>query len=194
MNLDIHTPRTKEKMSPFFVAIILIIAVCVLPSGHGSRILGVFPTASLSHQIVFRGLTLALNKRGHELVVITTDPVNDLTLKNYTEISISFIYDHLQHGNLIDYRGAIPWLEGMEGYSKQLDDFCEKIFNVPEVMKLVAPNSGEKFDLILVEVLYISAYFALGERFDAPVIGELMIVIAKDSDRFYRWIFLSIDK
>ncbi|XP_052744252.1 UDP-glucuronosyltransferase 2B15 isoform X2 [Bicyclus anynana] len=40
----------------------------------GARILGVFPTPSISHQVVFRPLVQELVKRGHEVTVITTDP------------------------------------------------------------------------------------------------------------------------
>ncbi|KAJ8878993.1 hypothetical protein PR048_019599 [Dryococelus australis] len=73
-------------------AAILTIILVTRVAG-GARILGVSPVTSVSHQIVYRAVTTELAKRGHELVVITTDPVNDPTLANYTEIDISFLYD-----------------------------------------------------------------------------------------------------
>lgn len=53
------------------------------------RILCIFPTPSLSHQIVFRHITLELVSRGHEVVVLTPDPIfKGKPPLNYTEIDV----------------------------------------------------------------------------------------------------------
>lgn len=148
---------------------LVIFLVSVVKTGNCARILGICPRASISHQIVFRGFALALHEQGHELVVVTTDPINDPTLKNYTEIDISFLY-HTNYAKVLDVK---YWFEFFEKLlSDMLNIETEKILNHPEFKKLYAPNSHEKFDLIILELLYWPALLPLGKRFDAPVIGK----------------------
>ncbi|XP_046434370.1 uncharacterized protein LOC124186582 [Neodiprion fabricii] len=154
------------------VFVVFAILVSCYHCGDGARILGLFPTASISHQIVFRKLTLELNKRGHELVVLTTDPVRDPTLKNYTEIDISFLYEKVTLiGNIVDYRGKFDWFDMVLANEPKMRPQIAQVFGHPELKKLYEPNSGEKFDLILMEIFITPIYLALGERFKAPVIG-----------------------
>lgn len=47
-----------------------------------------------------------------------------------------------------------------------------KIFEHPEVKKLYAPDSKEKFDLIMIQMLSAPGLYAFAERFNAPVIGK----------------------
>ncbi|KAJ8708784.1 hypothetical protein PYW08_010166 [Mythimna loreyi] len=44
-------------------------------SSDAARILAVYPVPSISHQVTFRPITMELVKRGHEVVVITADPM-----------------------------------------------------------------------------------------------------------------------
>ncbi|XP_046751365.1 uncharacterized protein LOC124414461 [Diprion similis] len=150
----------------------LILVASVSHQGSASRILGIFPTPSFSHQVVFRGLTMALRDRGHELVVITTDPVNDPTLQNYTEIDVNFLYENFNADvDWIATRKKGTWFELIYNLVPRLVVITEQIFNLPEVKKLCSTNSGEKFDLLMIEMLYWPAFLPLAERFDVPVIG-----------------------
>ncbi|XP_046734361.1 UDP-glycosyltransferase UGT5-like [Diprion similis] len=156
----------------------LIFLVSILHCGNASRILCVFPSASVSHQVVFRGLTMALRERGHELVVVTTSPVRDPNLKNYTEIDISFLYEQNFTTNYIELRRNARWIDWFWDVSPILHLFGEKIFGHPELKKIYAPNSGEKFDLMLMETLYWPTFLALGKRFDVPIIGITSLGLA----------------
>ncbi|XP_046744586.1 UDP-glycosyltransferase UGT5-like isoform X1 [Diprion similis] len=158
-------------MSRHLLVVALALIASELQFGNGARILGVFPMASISHQVVFRKLTLELNKRGHELVVLTTDPVNDSTLKNYREIDLHFLYDSLKFGNLIDIRGAMDFVDVFKYYDASAYFQTNEVFSNQEFRKLYAPNSGEKFDLILLETFVFPAFLSLAERFKAPIIG-----------------------
>jgi glucuronosyltransferase len=42
---------------------------------RGARILGIFPTPSISHQLPFQTIMKALALRGHEITVISPDPL-----------------------------------------------------------------------------------------------------------------------
>ncbi|XP_046750709.1 UDP-glucosyltransferase 2-like [Diprion similis] len=145
---------------------------CGLDYGDSARILSIFPAPSISHQSVFRKLTLELNKRGHELVVVTTDPVKDSTLKNYREIDISFLYKQKNNmGSIVDFRGKFDWLTRLSMLEPLMTSQAAQIFSFPEFRKLYEPGSGEKFDLVLIEIFFSPAFMALAERFKAPLIG-----------------------
>ncbi|XP_012263253.2 UDP-glycosyltransferase UGT5-like [Athalia rosae] len=152
-------------------AIVYSFAICflsLLQFGNGYRILSICSRASFSHQIVFRGLTLALNKRGHEIVAITTDPMNDPKLKNYTEIDVSHLYKSNLKVNIADFT---DWPALFPDISEGLNLQTVEIFEHPDFKKLYAANANEKFDLILLELLYWPAFYPLAKRFDAPIIG-----------------------
>lgn len=161
-------------MSGRLVITIFSLIVNVLKFANGARILALCPTASISHQIVFRGLTVALNKQGHEVVVVTTDPLNDSNLINYTEIDISFMYNEIVDINYINIRGTQQLYEFLLEIAPILHNQAEEILDHPAVRKLYALNSNEKFDLVLIEMFASPALLPLGKRFDAPIVGKLM--------------------
>ncbi|XP_015513251.1 UDP-glycosyltransferase UGT5 [Neodiprion lecontei] len=153
-----------------FIISAIFVSVLAFEGGNGARILGVFPTTSISHQIVFRGLTLALNKRGHELVIATPNPVNDPNLKNYTEIDLSELYTIKKQRNLVDSR-FMDWLSMLQGAAGNMYTYMNVILGHPEMRKLYALNNNEKFDVLIVEPLYWPAILALAPRFNVPIIG-----------------------
>lgn len=154
--------------SPQYGLLAVIILVSLINFGNSSRILAICPRASVSHQVVLRGLALALNRRGHEVVIVTTDPVNDKSLKNYTEIDISFIYK----SNFVSAKDITNWLSSVPKWGAMVTHQTDLILDHPELKKLYAPHSQEKFDLILLEGMYWQGFLPLGQRFDAPLIGE----------------------
>ncbi|XP_046737937.1 UDP-glycosyltransferase UGT5-like [Diprion similis] len=159
-------------MSRYLVLFVVILLVDIFHYGCASRILGVFPTPSFSHQVVFRGLTLALRERGHELVIVTTDPVNDPNLTNYKEIDLHALYDvFTKDANLIASREKETWSEVFDSYMLKFESQYDNILGHPELRKLYTPDSGEKFDLLLIEMLFYPSLMPLATRFDVPVIG-----------------------
>lgn len=158
----------------WYLGFSLIIAIANLVQvGDGYRILCIFPAPSISHQVVFRGLTHALNTRGHELVVVTPDPINDPTLKNYTEIDIRFEYNVFSVP-FYENRGEMNWMSRIEYLSGRFLNLIDQIYDHPEMRNLYAPDSGQKFDLMLVEWLYWPGIYPLAHRFHVPIIGKFM--------------------
>lgn len=155
---------------------VVLYSASILQFGDGYRILGVFPSPYISHQLVFRGLTLALNERGHELVVVTTDPVNDPTLTNYTEIDISFGYDIWGNLDFIEHRGKTRRIDRLPKILNNYLDLIDRILSQPDLRSLYAPDSNEKFDLVLVEMICWQSIFPLATRFSVPMIGKLVTV------------------
>ncbi|XP_015608813.1 2-hydroxyacylsphingosine 1-beta-galactosyltransferase isoform X2 [Cephus cinctus] len=150
------------------VAVILSNAVnCVC----GSRILAIFPTASYSHQIVLNEFAKQLHRRGHEIVVVTPNPNMNEVSENYTEIDISFTQEDIADLDFIEARRDQGMLSVFKLFWDILDDSVAKIYELPELRKLYAPESGEKFDLVIVEAFIHQGLFSLAHRFDAPLIG-----------------------
>jgi hypothetical protein len=53
----------------------LVVLLCTEFHCDCARILGIFPSPSFSHQIVFQTIMKALVARGHQVTVISTDPL-----------------------------------------------------------------------------------------------------------------------
>ncbi|XP_012260499.2 uncharacterized protein LOC105688622 [Athalia rosae] len=156
----------------FFITATFPILISLLHGGNGARILGVFPAISLSHQVVFRGLTLALNEKGHELVVVTTNPIKDPTLNNYKEIDIGYLYREKVDFDFLEVRPNEEWFDIFWwAFAPVMQNHTRAVLNDPEIKKLYAPDSNEKFDVVLMELLYWPALLTLAHRLNAPIIG-----------------------
>lgn len=149
-----------------FKSVFCFISVFVL--SESAKILGVFPTASISHQVVFRPLMLELAKR-HEVTMITTDPAypKGQSPRNFTEIDVHDIsYDHWNNYLKVNRYEKGP-IEYTELLCELLLRLVEKQIKSPEVQKLIKDN--KKFDLIFVES-YLRPALIFSHIFNAPVI------------------------
>ena len=52
-----------------------LLLLCAVCGTKAARILGIFPTPSLSHQLPFQAIMKALAARGHQITVISTNPL-----------------------------------------------------------------------------------------------------------------------
>jgi len=59
------------------VYLLLLYAVC---STQAANILGIFPTPSISHQLPFQAIMKALAARGHQITVISPNPLKVILL------------------------------------------------------------------------------------------------------------------
>lgn len=153
-----------------FKALYFLIEFSVFISiSNGARILGVFPAPFMSHQSVFRPLTQELAKRGHEVVVITTDPALKDNPKNLTEIDIHAISYDFRNNYSVKVTGRT------DDIYDQVDNFIEmfgKLFevqiNTAEIQNLIN-DRDQHFDLILIEAIVRPA-LVFSHLFKAPVI------------------------
>ncbi|CAH0550301.1 unnamed protein product [Brassicogethes aeneus] len=154
--------------SYFRCTLILILSFCYV---HSARILGVFQYPSISHQVVFQQIWRELSLRGHDVVVVTPNPLNDPKLVNLTEIDVGSIKNLISAGD--DLQSSMskdsPTPQIMKAFydtSLVLQDaiFKDKQFNA------IYNNSKEKFDLVMVESHHPGMY-SLAGRFDCPSIG-----------------------
>nr|CAD7597664.1 unnamed protein product [Timema genevievae] len=141
---------------------------------YAARILGVFPITSSSHQIVYHAIMKELAQRGHELVVITPYPVRDPSLKNYTEIDVSFMNKAWQNRfNFVEGRSGKITAHEMMVKQQDFGGFlCELMLSHPQVKKLISSQENDQhFDLMFLEMVLTPGIFGFIHRFPVPSIG-----------------------
>ncbi|XP_050575438.1 UDP-glycosyltransferase UGT5-like isoform X1 [Bombus affinis] len=154
----------------------LLFVLCVLYIAKQSgcyKILAIVPSPSYSHQIPYRRLWLELHRRGHEVVLVTADPIPNIKSPNFTQIDISKSYGSVKSLDFVQmrYEGK-RWLQFMEEEMLPIIEFyTETALNSTELRKLYAPESNVTFDVYLVELLFSPATYAFAHRFNVPMIG-----------------------
>ncbi|XP_059058835.1 UDP-glycosyltransferase UGT5-like [Achroia grisella] len=151
----------------------VIFNLVIIVSIEAFRILAVFPTPSISHQVVFRPLVQELVTRGHEVVVITTDPMYPTGggPENLTEIDVGDTYELLKDvgetrltvvNEYVNIRTsietAIPMLSNV---------FYEQLKN--DAVKRIIEDKNVTFDLLIIEA-WLRPVLAFTHRFKVPVI------------------------
>ncbi|XP_038217977.1 UDP-glycosyltransferase UGT5-like [Zerene cesonia] len=139
---------------------------------NAANILAVFPSPSLSHQVIFQPLTKELASRGHNLTVITTDPVfTKDNISNLREIDVHDVSYNIWKDDFIE----------QERFGEKSSVFNQLInaksfmvnvttlqLEVDEVKSLIN-NEDIQFDLLLIEAWTRHALI-YSHIFKAPVI------------------------
>lgn len=142
------------------------------------RLLIVTPAPSYSHQIVFRALCLALNKRGHEIVTLNPNILNDSSLINYTEIDFGFVYEKIDDTDLSQTRWNLTQLGGLKTRLLRLGhDIAEDVLSHPDLLKYYANGTNVQFDAVITEMIMTPAIYMLAHKFNAPLIGKIKLII-----------------
>lgn len=139
-------------------------------SANSAKILCYFSFPSISHQVVYQSIWKELSLRGHKVLVLTPDPLNDATLINLTEIDLSYTYPIVREFNMPD---TLYKDNGVTNVVEGFLQLCEKLAKTQlqnaEVKRLLA-DQNRAFDVILVECFHPLAYI-FAAKFKAPVIG-----------------------
>ncbi|CAF4941885.1 unnamed protein product [Pieris macdunnoughi] len=155
---------------------ILVFLLSVLISkSYGGRILAVIPTASISHQVVFRPLTQELARRGHEVTIITPNPAftTEDSPENLTEIDVHDVtYTYLKPSleKLNERFGSRETIFNViEGLSTMMGKFVEIQVQSEPVQTLINNTDKDYFDLLLIEACG-RQYISFSHLFNAPVV------------------------
>lgn len=146
-----------------------------LPTIESANILGVALHPSFSHQIVFRPIWKHLSLKGHNVTVLTTDPMRNSSLTNLTEIDLSFAYDIWKRSGIIE----VSRKEGFSTFFFKSIDVGEEIMTAELEMKQVKDlleDGNRTFDLVIVEPVY-SLGLGFAARFNSP----LALVLSTDA-------------
>jgi len=145
---------------------------------YAKRILVITSFPSYSHQISYRGLLLELHKQGHEIVSVTTNPIKNSSLINYTEIDLNYFYKGFPEIESLPYTSVttanlkLSLLEVEQLFLWPILHIINReVFKNPEVKRLYAADSNEHFDAVIVEQGPTISMNAFAYRFNAPLIG-----------------------
>ncbi|CAD0205780.1 unnamed protein product [Chrysodeixis includens] len=155
------------------MAVFLYVLTCLIfvNTNEAARILGVFPTPSISHQVVFRPLIKELVRIGHNITVITTDPIysKDKAPPNLEEINVHDISYNLWNKVLLSRENS------NDDIFTQQKMFIDLFMNLVDVqlgdenVKKIIDDKDQQFDLLIIEAVVRPA-LGYSHRFKAPVI------------------------
>ncbi|KAI7815526.1 UDP-glucuronosyltransferase [Rhyzopertha dominica] len=137
-------------------------------TAQSAKILCVFPTASISHQIAYQPIWRELSLRGHEVVSVTTNPLNDPTLTNLTEIDISYLYDHTRSimAHITSEKNHWYFIDAVLTFQGA---FFEQMFRNPQLVAMLN-DSNVSFDLVVAEFLS-PLVTAFAYKYNCPFVG-----------------------
>jgi len=147
-------------------------SLCIL-TAESANILMILPVPAYNHQLTYRTLWTTLSQRGHKVVVVTTAPLNDPDLTNLTEIHLQCDYSIMQNQDFVRALGNQTWLHALYDRIWLLSQkLVTMVYEHPQVRKIYAPDSNERFDAVIVELLMTPGLYSLAHRFNAPLIGK----------------------
>ncbi|XP_046972677.1 UDP-glucosyltransferase 2-like [Vanessa cardui] len=150
---------------------IIFVTLLIITKSESARILALFPTPSISHQVVFRPLTQELAKRGHEVIVLTTDPAfpKGKTPKNLYEIDLHDLsYSIWKKFHIIATGNKDDIIYQVENiFTKSARVFLEQFLS--EEMQNMINNKNITFDLLIIELINRSA-LSYSHVYKVPVI------------------------
>lgn len=135
---------------------------------NSAKILCIFPTPSMSHQSVFQPVWKELSLRGHQVTVITPNPLKNSSLNNLTEIDVSEAYK-IQEQTEKDLSNSEGWKDVMDIAFFLNMPVYEYMLQHPEVSKLIE-DGRESFDLIMIEFVQ-PLFFAFAGKIKVPVVA-----------------------
>ncbi|XP_038217907.1 UDP-glucosyltransferase 2-like [Zerene cesonia] len=151
----------------------IVLLSILVAQAYGARILAVVPTPSLSHQVVFRPLTQELARRGHEVVIITPDPVftNNNAPANLTEIDVREVSYEVWRKNFlsnkeIGKKGDLVLTSAL--FLEQFRKVLEMQLQTDDVKRIIRGERGN-FDLLILEAAMRPA-LVFSHIFKVPVI------------------------
>ncbi len=151
---------------------LIIFLAAIANAIDGANILCIYPSPTISHQIVFRALTKDLVAKGHNLTVITTDPIESDN-PNLTQIDISYMYKYFKDAlNFADFKHKkLDEIDLYNIFIDYVDETTPITLENPGIQKLIKNRDSYKFDAVIVEFLVYEPWFAFSYYFNAPLIG-----------------------
>ena len=142
----------------------ILMLIVLVGSVHSYKILGIFPYSGKSHFLTYEPLLQELARRGHDLTVLSEFPQEN-PLPGYKDIV--FKSDEQMEVVEID-KMPPPWLRRYL-CSMILANFasrnCEKL-SEPFLQQLL--QSGEKFDVIIIEYFNTDCFLGFVYRMETP--------------------------
>ncbi|XP_967762.1 UDP-glycosyltransferase UGT5 [Tribolium castaneum] len=161
------------KMKTTFLLLVLVLISCY--EANSAKILAVLPVAGRSHYILASTLMRALAERGHDVTVISCfGEKNPPKNGTYRDIVVTGAMEELEKQmssddvNMFEMEGINLFINALF-MAFMLPTMNEATLKHENVQKFI--NSGEKFDVVIVEQFGNDAAKALSTHFGAPLIS-----------------------
>ncbi|KAJ8966898.1 hypothetical protein NQ314_003244 [Rhamnusium bicolor] len=125
---------------------------------YSANILFVSVTPSINHQKLYQSIWKELSLRGHNVHVVTSEPLKDPSLTNLTEYDISSHYD------LVEYASVEKKKYALKAYYR----ISEDTFRHKEVQNLLKKDI--KFDVAVIEIIF-PTMLGFGAKYKCPIVG-----------------------
>ncbi|CAH1179974.1 unnamed protein product [Phaedon cochleariae] len=153
------------------VLLIIFLGSSLSLGTDSARILGVFQIPAVSHQCVFQPIWKELSLRGHEVVVVTPNPLRNASLVNLTEIEVSETRQIFERHGFQFFMNKENYVHTKIAKLFALNyDLAEAIFNNRDFLRIYNDTNAE-FDLIITQSYISPIFYSLAARFQAPLIG-----------------------
>lgn len=145
-----------------------VLVSTILSGCHCAKILGIIPTASYSHQITFHPLWRELAMRGHQVTVVTTDPLRNTSIPNFREVDLSEVHVYFKDVQFYEtISGDIKYFWNIAFFLRKVTlDLTKLLLENSDIQKL----TNETFDLVIGEAHFPSILGLIG-HFRCPWIG-----------------------
>jgi glucuronosyltransferase len=157
-------------MATYYRFFLLTFVVCLhVKWTQSAKILTVLPIPFSEHQKVYRPLLESLHRNGHQLTILTTDPLFSNAHQNITEIDLSFVYslDTLNQLKDMDLEGS-DTLRTVFNAMRQLFEAELKSSKVKELLS----DKSQHFDLVIVDWSGSSSLMNIfAHHFNAPLVA-----------------------
>ncbi|RZF48858.1 hypothetical protein LSTR_LSTR003238 [Laodelphax striatellus] len=135
------------------------------------EILGVFPFSAKSHYMMYEPLLLELAKRGHQVTSINAFPQNH-KVANFTDITtlgyVPKLVEDLDFGKYDKLPRTI--FVKLRFIAQGLNDTM-KIYDVPDVNRLLHSKETPSFDLVIIELFNNDLHLGLAEKLRCPFLS-----------------------
>jgi len=149
----------------------IIITVTVFSPVDTANILALFPHQGFSHNVVYQPYIQELAKRGHNITIISNDPLEHPNINNISiKGSMPIFYkskkniSHVEGNSVNEIQRSINVIWGFYDRGK----IYEAIFTVDGVKKLL--NSPSKFDLLVAEHFNNELFLGFASKLNIPFI------------------------
>ncbi|KAG5874354.1 hypothetical protein JTB14_022347 [Gonioctena quinquepunctata] len=134
-----------------------------------ANILAIVPAPFYSHQIAFQEIWKELSRRGHQVTLITTVPIDEPDLVNLTVIDMSRSYKLLTEKYTISKtaENILNMWNWYDIFAKINRDAAEEQLSSVELQDLIHRHHNYHFDLVLVES-YFPEFLTFAKIYDCP--------------------------
>ncbi|CAG9856811.1 unnamed protein product [Phyllotreta striolata] len=141
------------------------IILSLVPAISASKILAIVSTPSYSHQISFQRIWISLAQKGHQVTLLTTNPINDPNLKTLREINTNSSYEIVHE--YLDKVRDLPESQIVRFIARSLDEIMEQQLSLDPVVNLIRNESD--YDVVICESLFFEMQ-AFADLYKCPKI------------------------